>query len=260
MSEDSWRPHSVFSRRNQAATPALLQDKRKEIEEALKGLKERLGDHHPQKEKLLQGLKENIAEFHREKLPNLYQVLLNKTKELGEGLQGPKETTSQFLQEKLSWFIALWKAFVDCLVQNLEALLRPGTSSDTVRIWVQLVMPLLLFLSLPFLRYFLYGCFVLAWNTTIACAKAAYWATIEIIKACARVARGTTKGGSGKMMKAPGRAGLRIARSVFESDPGSYFRGLHANAPWQGAMPNSKSKWFIGVGVVTAGVGLLLLL
>ncbi|KAK1297492.1 hypothetical protein QJS10_CPB15g01657 [Acorus calamus] len=103
-------------------------------------------------------------------------------------------------------------------LKKIDEIFPPETRSETLHRWIHVgksvVLPVAV--GLVVLCIFCRCCLPSLWRSICGCFR-------DFCCCCCRRMRKV------KMMKAPGRRGYVIPRSMFESDPRGYFRGLHAD-------------------------------
>lgn len=114
-----------------------------------------------------------------------------------EGVEELKRGVIEFLKEKFVQLLHLLDDFGRFVTEKVDQLLPPATRAETLHRWLHVGLTVVLPVALAFLVFYYCCC---------GCAG--------------RSAR--------KMMKAPGRGGIRMPRASFESNPLGYFRDLHA--------------------------------
>lgn len=103
--------------------------------------------------------------------------------------------------EKLHQLLLLLENFWGYVLRKFDQVLPPETRSETLNHWLSVGLAVAIPLSLLFCCLY----------------------------CCCRCCR--SSGGRVRMMKTPGRNGLRMPRAPFEANPRTYFRGLRAGQP-----------------------------
>ncbi|XP_068669569.1 uncharacterized protein [Aristolochia californica] len=130
-----------------------------------------------------------------------------------QGVTGSGNGTGNFIVEKCRQFLLMLRNIAVFLAEKLEHILPPGARSEThhhwfVAVFLVLLAAVILLITVPVL---------------LCCLKC----LIHLIKGVVTSIFPCFSSGE-RMMRAPGRPGVWIPRDVFQSDPGEYFRLLHA--------------------------------
>ncbi|KAF3340853.1 hypothetical protein FCM35_KLT09697 [Carex littledalei] len=177
----------------------------------------------------------NILQFLHEKLILLLQFITGIFTYLPEKFL-------HFLHEKLILLLHSITGIFTYLSEKFDEIFPPETRSETVQHWLHILLTVVIpaclaifvfclcfrFLSQVFLCCCRFCCWCCATAFRMIC-----WSFSQVIGAVSQCCCCCFQhsGYVGKMMKAPGRAGVVMLRATFEASPRLYFMGLRAGQP-----------------------------